>query len=785
MVQPSLAHQWDTLHERFVEAVIQHPLHELSDGEPCTMCAHVQSIGKRLDLVTNDLKRQIRMANNISKSDDEQLSGELVEVRYSNDGWIIGIIDTGCGQATVKGNLSAPSLGSIYTFFGRMTTDSRGQAFAFDRYVTAWPRQMKGIVRYLTSNVAGMTDRRAKALVDTFGETTLSVMKDSPSLVAEKVDCIAIDLAFSAASALKLIESKERVLVGLHALFTGITMPKAIAQKAFDAWGDRALELVQQDPYVLMRFRGVGFTIADQVRANLYIPMDAPSRIRRGIEYILETAAQSSGDTCISDVELEKQVAKVLTLLWSDVEKEYLAMLAEGLLTVREDSWLDLSGTQIALTSLYEAERTIASRLLELNTRTDVLPIDGLLEGLAGDQVSAMQAIAEASCFVLTGAPGTGKTFLVKRVVDMLMLEKISFALCAPTGKAANRLMELTGETATTIHVLLKCLPQDSGVWTFAHDETNPLDIGALVVDEFSMVDVRLLASLMKALPPGCRVLFVGDTNQLPPVGPGAPLRDIIESRLVPMAELREIKRQDAGNIVRNCHRIRDGMNLGDVMKANQGSDFQFALTSEATEALQCIVDLVTYRIPERFGFNPITDIQVLTPMRERGVLSCQSLNAELRKVLNPFDPVKGATFAVNDKVIQTRNDYSLNVMNGMIGQVVNVSRESRTYDVLFERKHKVTIPWADHWLELAYAITVHKSQGSEWPCVVIPVERAAGNGNSFNRNLLYTAISRAQSLCVCVGDPSELPVIIKRTLQNRRSTFLAKLLMESVQSAA
>jgi len=372
----------------------------------------------------------------------------------------------------------------------------------------------------------------------------------------------------------------------------------------------------------------------------------------------------------------------------------------------------------------------------------------------------------------MTGAPGTGKTFTIKRIISSF--PKARIALAAPTGKAAKRIYEQSGMEAKTIHKLLE--PQKSGdKFIFSRGAGNPVPADLVVLDEVSMVDVPLMARLLDALAPGTRLILVGDTYQLPPVGAGNVLKDAIASEIIPTTELTIIKRQDEGLIIRNCHRIKNGQDI-EVDNA-AGSDFFFLQRESEEEIRETLLDLVSRRLPESYKADALRDIQVITPLREKTGLSCKALNAEFQKRLNPNPEVEKCRFRVRDKVIQNRNEYEKDIINGDIGYVRGIEPRSRTITVAFENPERVVdLPLYENDLDLAYAVTCHKYQGSEAPIIVIPIHRSF-SPMLMQRNWLYTAVSRAKRVCVLVGQRDEAPRIIARNQQQKRFTRLKEFL--------
>ena len=392
---------------------------------------------------------------------------------------------------------------------------------------------------------------------------------------------------------------------------------------------------------------------------------------------------------------------------------------------------------------------------------------------LFDDQQQALRTALESSVCIITGAPGTGKSTVMKAVVDALEARRARVALCAPSGKAAKRLSETTSRSASTIHSLLGPHEQD-GRFVFEHGETFPLNTDVVIVDETSMVDVSLMADLLRAVAPGTRLVLVGDTNQLPSVGPGRVLGDVIDSGVVPSFELTKIKRQDPGRIVTNCHLMKAGRDC--VFENAAADDMHFLERSDPLDVRQTICDLVEKRLPAQ-GFDPMRDIQVMSPLREKTDLSCKAFNEILQRSLNPSPPEPKCRFKVGDKVIQTRNVVidDQPVVNGDIGYVRQITKKH--VEVVFENPERVVkIPRGKNDLQLAYALTIHKMQGSEVRAVVLPVHRCFGS-RMMQRNLVYTAISRARELCILVGERSALSAAIRRNHHEKRMSRLVELL--------
>lgn len=389
------------------------------------------------------------------------------------------------------------------------------------------------------------------------------------------------------------------------------------------------------------------------------------------------------------------------------------------------------------------------------------------------DQAQALELARRSHVFILTGGAGTGKSTTVKAILDLLAKPGCRFSLAAPSGKAAKRLAEVTGRGASTIHRLLEPQKTPEG-FVFTRDARRPIEADLIILDELSMVDVSLMARFLEAVNHDTRLVLVGDPYQLPSVGPGNVLRDLLESKIIPAAELTIIKRQDEGLIIKNCHRIKGGE---DILVDNTSPDFRFIALQDEEEIQSKIMDLAATVIPGSRKLDLLRDIQVISPLREKTLLSCKHLNEKLQRALNPAAPMESCRFKLGDKVIQMKNDYERGIVNGDVGYTRAIDKQERKIQVLFENPDRlVDLPLFENDLDLAYCMTIHKSQGSEWPVVIIPIHRAFGS-LMLTRNLLYTAVSRAKQLCVLVGHREEVRKIVRRPGQERRFTGLSRLL--------
>jgi exodeoxyribonuclease V alpha subunit len=478
--------------------------------------------------------------------------------------------------------------------------------------------------------------------------------------------------------------------------------------------------------------------------------------------HTLRDQAQQNGHVCLPVRVLGAKAAELLGLPPERIEAAVAPLVEEGVLVRRDDS--------VYLPALHGDELLIAKQL-KLLIGHGARPGWPDYEGLVEDQCEALKQAVASPVSILTGAPGTGKTFTIKRIISSFPDAKV--ALAAPTGKAAKRMFEQTGHPASTIHKLLDPRPDGNG-FEFERDAENPIEADLIVLDEMSMVDVWLMARFLVAVKPGTRLVLVGDTYQLPPVGPGNILKDLIASGAVPAVELTIIKRQDEGLIIRNCHRVKNG---DDIELGNSTArDFFFLKRDDQPDIRDTVFDLCVNRLAVTYDADPLRDIQVITPLRERTMLSCKALNRVFQDRLNDNEPPDGCKFAVGDKVIQTRNRYDLDIMNGDLGYVTDVDMLELVISVEFENPSRhVDIPLFQNELELAYAITCHKFQGSEARIVVIPIHRCFGP-LIMQRSWFYTAVSRAKDVCVLVGQRDEVRRIVRRNKQQRRFTRLAEL---------
>src|ERR1700676_3947663 len=682
---------------------------------------------------------------------------------------------------TVVGHAATIAAGEWITPSGEWVNDrTHGQQFKARFLRMSAPTSADGIEKYLSSGmIRGVGPVYAKKLVRAFGEKVFDVIEATPDQLRE-VDGIGPVRAASILAAWAEQKAVREIMVFLHS--NGVGTARAV--RIFKTYGADAIQVMTENPYRLARdIRGIGFKTADAIAMKLGMEKTAMVRVRAGISYAL-TEAMDEGHCGLPTEELIPLAEKLL-----DVPKELVRTaldfeLQEG--TVIADRVGETPC--VFLAGLHRAERTIAERLMRL--ANGKLPWSWIDPGkalpwveqriglaLAESQVAAIRLALMSKVLVMTGGPGVGKTTIVNAILRILAAKDVRLLLCAPTGRAAKRMKEATGFEAKTIHRLLEVDPKGGG---FKRGEDNPLDCDLLVVDEASMVDVMLMQSLIKAVPDKSALLIVGDIDQLPSVGPGQVLADVISSGAVPIVRLTEVFRQAAqSRIITSAHRINQGT-IPDLSSPGIESDFYFVQADDPETAVSRIIELVKTRIPKRFGLDPIRDIQVLCPMN-RGGIGARSLNIELQAALNPAGERKverfGWTFAPGDKVMQIENDYDKEVYNGDIGYIDDVHPEAGELTASFDGR-SVTYGFGElDTLVPAYAATIHKSQGSEYPAVIIPV--MTQHYTMLQRNLLYTGVTRGKKLVVLVGQKKAVAIAVRNVSGRRRWSKLNEWLAE------
>jgi exodeoxyribonuclease V alpha subunit len=713
------------------------------------------------------------------------LSGLVERVTFHNE-------DTGFAVLKVKvkgrrdlvavvGVVAAVSPGEWITAEGRWERNrEHGMQLRATNIRCQAPTSLEGIEKYLGSGlIRGIGPVYAKKMVAKFGEKIFDVI-ESASARLQEVEGIGEGRRQQIKGAWAEQRVVRDIMVFLHS--HGISTSRAL--RVFKLYGEEAIARVRANPYLLARdIPGIGFKTADAVGEKLGFGHDSILRARGGLQHVLSEAT-GEGHTALPRAMLLAAAAELLGVEEAVVSGALERELADGQLTIEE-----IGGeTMVFLPALRAAESTIAETLRRLAAQPANYPgidFDKALgwvqektgKTLSPSQMEALRTVLAARVVVVTGGPGVGKTTLLDSLLKILAAKKVRFLLCAPTGRAAKRMGESTGCAAQTIHRLLEVLPSGG----FKRGKKHPLETDLVVVDEFSMVDVPLMAALCRALPPHGSLVLVGDPDQLPSVGPGAILSDLLTSGAVPSVRLTEIFRQaEASRIVRAAHDVRHGRVPEEAGEKN--ADFAFLHREEPEEIARLVLRLVKEEIPRRVGLDPLRDIQVLAPMH-RGSLGIRELNAALQAALNPprADRAEverfGTKFRVGDKVLQTRNNYDKDVFNGDIGRIVAIDAEERQVAIEFDGQRAVYEFNELDEVEPAYAISIHKSQGSEFPAVVIPL--AMQHFLLLQRNLLYTAITRGKRLVVVAGQRKALATAVRQNDTRRRHGGLRARLAE------
>ncbi len=673
-----------------------------------------------------------------------------------------------------------------------------GTQFSINSYRESEPEDAQSIERYLGSGaVKGIGAALAKRIVKRFGTDTFRIMEEEPERLVE-IKGISERKAMEISD--QVSEKRELRQAMIYLQQYGITLNLAV--KIYNQYGQQIYNILQTNPYRLAEdVQGVGFRIADEIASKVGIHTDADFRVRSGIVYALNQAALD-GHTFLPKEELTEKAAELLQVPGDVIEKNYMDLAVDRKIVFRETEEM----TQIYSRPYFNMESNVAAMLMGLDISYDVPDIEleqqiRRIEKKTGmeldeKQADAVKEAARNGIFILTGGPGTGKTTTINAIIQYFDLEGMDIFLAAPTGRAAKRMSEMTGYEARTIHRMLEINGGVTDGNYFEKNEKNPLEVDVIIIDEMSMVDLSLMNSLLKAVVTGTRLILVGDVNQLPSVGAGSVLKDLIASQKFHVVELTRIFRQaQQSDIILNAHKINDGE---EVVLDNKSKDFFFLKRYDADVILNVVLQLVKQKLPGYVDATPF-DIQVLTPMR-KGALGVERANVILQKYLNPASPEKkerelrDGIIREGDKVMQTRNNYQLvweirskygiavdagtGIFNGDMGIVKKINDYTETVTVEFDEGRTVEYPFKElDDLELAYAVTIHKSQGSEYPAVVLPL--LSGPRMLMNRNLLYTAVTRARKCVVCVGDEKTFQQMVENTLEQKRYSGLCDRLLE------
>ena len=732
----------------------------------------------------------------------EKLAGYVDHILYRNadNGYTVLNLVSGEAEITCVGIFSAIAEGENIEASGDYTDHpTYGKQFKVESFEEKAPEDEEAIERYLGSGaIRGIGLALAARIVRRFKADTFRIIEEEPERLAE-VKGISERKAMEIADQVNEKRDLRQAMIFLQQY--GITMNLAV--KVYQQYGQEVYGIIRENPYRLADdIEGVGFRTADEIAVRVGIRMDSDFRIRSGILYVL-LQASTEGHTYLPEEELTRRTGQLLEVGEEQIEKQYMDLAIERKIIMKQGE----NQTQIYAASFYYMEANTATMLKQLNVSYDVpdLEIEERVRriekqtGMELDehQMTAVKEAVRNGLLIITGGPGTGKTTTINTIIKYFEMEGLDIFLAAPTGRAAKRMSETTGFEARTIHRMLELNGGVDGAAGFERNEQNPLETDVVIIDEMSMVDISLMHALLKAVAVGTRLILVGDVNQLPSVGPGSVLRDIIRSHECNVVMLTKIFRQaSTSDIIVNAHKINQGE---EVTLDNKSMDFFFLKRYDADVIISVVLQLIKQKLPKFVDATPY-DIQVLTPMR-KGLLGVERLNGILQRYLNPPSPQKrekehgDILFREGDKIMQTRNNYQLEweirtkyglsvdkgtgVFNGDMGIVREINDFAETMTVEFDEGRMVEYPYKllDE-LELAYAITIHKSQGSEYPAVVIPL--LSGPSMLMNRNLLYTAVTRARKCVTLVGNEVTFEQMVQNTSQQKRYSGLCDRLKEA-----
>lgn len=734
------------------------------------------------------------------------ITGTVENIIFSNDdnGYVICEVDSAEeGQFYAVGYMPSVSEGENAELTGSWVTHPEyGEQFKVELYRTVMPSDEQSILKYLSSGVVkGVREATAKKLVEAFGTGVFDIIMKEPERLAEIKG-----ISREKAGMISRSFCEQRVVQNIIMFLQQYSISPNIAVRIHKIFGDGAVEAIKQNPYALAdSVEGITFRTSDMIAYNMGFPKNSPMRIRSGIIYFLKDAAYSNGNVYLPRQLLIEHTVYELKVRETEAENELTELIASRVLRLDKIDGLEAC----YLSNNYYDEQYIADRLTAMvraeqryNMSEDRAEAEidefeaehGIT--LAAEQRSAVVTALAGGCMILTGGPGTGKTTTINTIIELLEKLKLNVALAAPTGRAAKRMSLISGKEAKTIHRLL-CAQIVNGAHVFAYDEENPLKADVVILDEVSMVDTSLMASFLRAVKPGGKVIFSGDSDQLPSVGPGNVLHDMIDSGRIPVIKLTRIFRQSEESlIIMNAHRINKGMppELSDHTK-----DFFFMRRRDQDSAVRTVLELYKQRLPKTYGIDPVCDIQVLTPMK-KGPSGTAELNRLLQQHINPPGGEKKeyrygkSIFRERDKVMQMRNNYDMpyttedggdgtGIYNGDMGTIDSIHTEDKYMVITFDDEKIVEYPFNDlDELALAYAITVHKSQGSEFPFVIMPV--CAYLPMLMSRNLFYTAITRAKNMVILVGSEKTIMNMTANNSYTKRFTGLSERINRAARAA-
>jgi exodeoxyribonuclease V alpha subunit len=722
----------------------------------------------------------------------DEITGTIERITFHNpaNGYVVMKVQvrTHRDLVAVVGNIPQVVAGEYFEAKGKWVNDrEHGMQFQAEELKTTPPHTVEGIRKYLASGlIKGIGPAYAKKIVDLFGDKTLEVIEKSPTFLSEVKG-----IGRQRLERIRKSWIEQRAVRELMVFLQSYGIGTARAVRIYKTYGDQAVELIRSNPYRLTTdIWGIGFKIADELAQRIGVPLDSPQRARAALRYCLQQSSLQ-GHVALPELELIDQ-----TTALTGIDHQILVDAIEA--GRQEDEFVrdrdgDEADSWIYLKALFLAELGISRMLTRLarSPATSIQPdADTLIPQietrmgieLAPQQKEAIITACRERIVIITGGPGVGKTTIVKGILQAFQADGRRIALAAPTGRAAKRLSESTGCEAKTIHRLLEFDVTKGG---FRKERENPLDLDLLIVDETSMVDVVLFHQLIRAIPPWANLILVGDVDQLPSVGPGMILRDLIESQVLPVVRLTQVFRQaQSSYIVRAAHAIHSGV-VPESAPPNTG-DFYFIECDEPADIIERMIKVIRDRIPERFGLDPLREVQVLAPMNKSD-LGVKNLNQELQKVLNKdASNVSverfGWSFRINDKVMQTQNNYQKEVFNGDIGRIIQIDSDEDQIVVEFDGR-KVMYEFGElDELTLAYAISIHKSQGSEYAAVVIPLHTQ--HFVMLQRNLIYTGITRGRKLVVLIGSRKALWIATQNEQTNQRYSLLRWRLRKAAEAS-